>query len=161
MLSETDNKSQNLVENGVLVKQNSNCRKADAKEISSEVKKGRYADEDIIETVYIPPHKTGKPKRRLNLKYSTFERQEILNDHMLTDMTINFAQNILLRDFPTISDLENTTVGAVLNLSKHDGKSPYIQVLHTGSLHWVCISNISENGLVKADLVNLYDSLNQ
>ena len=105
MLSEIDNKSQNLVENGVLVKQNSNCRKADAKEISSEVKKGRYADEDIIGTVYIPPHKTGKPKRRLNLKYSTLERQEILNDHMLTDMTINFAQNILLRDFPTISGL--------------------------------------------------------
>ena len=139
---------------------NSNCRKADTKETSCEVKKGRYADEDIIETVYIPPHKTGKPKRRLNLKYSRLERQEILNDHMLTDMTINFAQNILLRDFPTISGLEDTTVGAVLNFSKHDGKSPYIQVLHTGSLHWVCISNMSENGLVKADVVNLYDSLN-
>ena len=79
---------------------------------------------------------------------------------MLTDTTINFVQNMLLRDFSTISGLEDRKVGAALNFSKHDGKPPYIQVLHTGSLHWVCISNISENGLVNSDVVNLNDSLN-
>ena len=86
-------KGQNLIENKVLVNQNSNCCKADTKETGCGVKRGRYADIDIIETVYIPPHETGKPKPQLNLKYSTLEMQEILNYHMLTDMTINFAQN--------------------------------------------------------------------
>ena len=158
--SDIDNPSQSLLENKVFVEQMSSYRKADLKETCCAVKMGRCSNEDFTETTYIPPHKTGKAKRRLNLKYSMLEGQEILNGHMLTDMTINLAQNILVRDFATISGFEDTAVGTVLNFSTHDGDSPYIQMLHTGSLHWVCISNISQKGLVKADVVNLYDSLN-
>ena len=159
-LNGIDIKSQNLVDNKTFLKVSSNFQKIESKGARHEITRECNSDDDIIETNYIPPHKTVEPKWRVNLKYSTLERQEILNGHMLTDMTINYAQKILMRNFPTISGLEDTTVGAVLNFSKHDGKSPYIQVLHTGSLHWICISNISVNGLVKADVVNLYDSLN-
>ena len=138
----------------------SSYRKADLKETCCAVKMGRCSNEDLTETTYIPPHKTGKAKRRLNLKYSMLERQEILNGHMLTDMTINLAQNILVRGFANISGFEDTVVGTVSNFSKQDVDFPYIQMLHTGSLHWVCISNTSQKGLVKANVVNLYDSLN-
>ena len=127
------------------------------KEVSE---KGDCVDgEDTVMKCHKSIKKVHQLRQRI-LKFSYSERQEILGDHMLTDMTINFAQNVLKRQYPQNSGFEDTLLGIISDFSKHLGNSQYTQILHTGSLHWVCISNVSKTGCLCPENVNLYDSLN-
>ena len=54
---------------------------------------------------------------------------------------------------PTIQGLQDSVLGPVGQFSKVI--NPFVQILHTGRYHWVCISSVGcSNGIV-----NLYDSL--
>ena len=79
---------------------------------------------------------------------------------MLTDMTINLAQNALKKQYPEDSGFEDTLLGIIPDFSKHSGNSRYFQILHTGSLHWICIANVFKEGCLSPENVNLYDGLN-
>jgi hypothetical protein len=52
--------------------------------------------------------------------------------------------------------LEDTVLGPCFNFSIARGE--FVQVLHDGALHWVCVSNV---GCKEASSVNVYDSLKQ
>ena len=68
-------------------------------------------------------------------------------------MGINYYQNLLHRQFPCYEGLEDTTIGLHLQFSIH--RNDFVQVLHDGHNHWVCISNIG----CKGSEVNYYDSM--
>lgn len=104
-------------------------------------------DEIIITNV------TCLPIKRLKRNIDNEELELINNEKMLTDTSINCAQNILHEAFPKVAGLEDTTLGPELNFSTH--KEEFVQILHTGSLHWLCVSKF---GCKKGE-INYYDSL--
>ena len=95
----------------------------------------------------IPPPK----RRRQNLDNEDLAL--ITNRKMLNDAVVNKAQGLLHEQFPGVGGLEDTTLGPLNMFSIQKGE--FVQVLHDGGLHWVCISNIG----CKEHEVNYYDSL--
>jgi hypothetical protein len=98
-------------------------------------------DDDIVITnVCQSQRKVPKRKRRcMDDKEITI----IKKPRCLTDLSINFAQNMLHEQFPLCEGLEDTTLGPNLQFSVHS------------QTHWVCLSNV---GCQKGE-VNYYDSL--
>ena len=90
-------------------------------------------------------------RRRQNLDRADVKL--IKNGEMLNDAIINKAQTLLHEQFPGVGCLEETTLGPVRIFFIQKGE--FVQVLHDGSIHWVCISNIG----CKEHEVNYYDSL--
>ena len=72
----------------------------------------------------------------------------------LTDHIIGVAHSVLRDQFPYIGGMENTTLGPVNSFTIQRGE--FVQILHTGSSHWVLASNI---GCSSPSVVPLYDSL--
>ena len=56
---------------------------------------------------------------------------------MLTDTSINVAQNFLHNQFPYVEGLEDTVLGPTFQFSIAGGE--FVQVLHDGGLHWICV----------------------
>ena len=77
---------------------------------------------------------------------------------MLTDKSINLAQNHLHEAFPSISGLQDTAIGATQTFNAVSGN--FIQILHDGNLHWVCTSNISFDSPTDVSDINVYGSYN-
>ena len=71
----------------------------------------------------------------------------------LDDKAINAAQDVIKQQFPKWAGFQNSLLGQNKNF-KHVAEE-FIQILHTGSFHWVTISNI---GCFTGE-VKLYDSL--
>ncbi|XP_046856788.1 uncharacterized protein LOC124450228 [Xenia sp. Carnegie-2017] len=92
------------------------------------------------------------PKRGF-FKLSDIDINIIITRKELTDHIIGAAHNVLQKQFPVVLGLENTTLGPVTNFSVHRGT--FFQILHTGTHHWVLVSNID----CQPASVNLYDSL--
>ena len=71
----------------------------------------------------------------------------------LENTVIQQAHVLLKKVNPSIQGLQRTSLGVFCNFDQVDGD--FIQILHTGGNHWVCVSSIGcEDGVV-----NLYDSL--
>ena len=71
----------------------------------------------------------------------------------LENTVIQYAPALLRTVNPALQGFQRTSLGAYLNFDKVDGG--FVQILHTGGNHWVCVSSIGcEKGFV-----NLYDSL--
>ena len=60
---------------------------------------------------------------------------------MLTDETINIAQNILKKQFPKIAELQDTVIGKTQAFDIIKNEEKYIQILHAGSFHGICVAN--------------------
>ena len=87
---------------------------------------------------------------------TTSDYQIILNPTgWLTCDIVHKAQVLLHEVNQSIEGFQRPTLGPVRNFDVVSGE--FIQILHTGSAHWVCVSNI---GCQPFD-VNLYDSLYQ
>ena len=93
-----------------------------------------------------------RPKRRRQ-NLDSADLNLITNGEMLNDAVINEAQTLLHEQFPGVGGLEDTTLGPIFMFSVQKGE--FVQVLHDGNIHWVCISNIG----CKAHEINYYDSL--
>ena len=78
----------------------------------------------------------------------------IQKNAMLTDHQIQMAQELLHHQFPYIEGLLSPTIGKAKQFPVM--RNNFIQVLHTGGMHWVCVSNI---GCRHNNQVKLYDSL--
>lgn len=78
----------------------------------------------------------------------------IKTGQMLTDTSINVAQNFLHNQFPYVDRLEDTVLAPTFQFSIAGGK--FVQALHDGGLHWICVSNI---GCAKG-VVKCFDSYN-
>ena len=90
-----------------------------------------------------PP--SGKPKSQRKLIPSIQEKCNILQDKMLTVESINLAQVLLVKQFPGISGLMDTSLRKMHQFEIIPVDKLYIQLLHAGSMHWVCISNLETN----------------
>ena len=72
----------------------------------------------------------------------------LFNDDIILDVHLNLKKND-----PTMQGLHNPILGPVHLLTKVI--NPFMQILHTGGYHWVCISSLGcSNGIV-----NFYDNL--
>ena len=96
---------------------------------------------------YNPPPK----RRRQNL--DSADLNLITKGEMLNDAVINKAQTLLHEQFPGVGGLEDTTLGPIFMFSVQKGE--FVQLLHDGNIHWVCISNIGCN----ENEIKYYDSL--
>ena len=87
---------------------------------------------------------------------TTSDYQIILNPAgWLTSDIVHKAQVLLHEENQSIEGFQRPTLGPVRNFDVVSGE--FIQILHTGYAHWVCVRNI---GCQPFD-VNLYDSLYQ
>ena len=98
-----------------------------------------------------------RPRHR-NLLFSHREKGLILNNKMLTNESISIAMQILKRRFPETDGLEDTTLGKVHQFSIFRNK--FVQVLHDGGCHWVCVANFIGNNKCCRSAIHYYDSLN-
>ncbi|XP_028402994.1 uncharacterized protein LOC114525772 [Dendronephthya gigantea] len=105
------------------------------------------SDIELKKVVYGPTAKRGQ------FKMSDVDRNTIITRKELTDHIIGAAHNVLHKQFPDACGLQNTTLGPVNNFSIHRGT--FFQILHTGTHHWVLVSNTG----CKPASINLYDSL--
>ena len=64
---------------------------------------------------------------------------------MLTDESINLAQNLLAKQYPGNSGLIDTCLEKMNQFEIYPVDKPYIQLLHALPKHWVCISNMETN----------------
>ena len=71
----------------------------------------------------------------------------------LTGDIVQSAQVLIKQVNPALEGLQRPTLGRVRNFDVVSGE--FIQILHTGSDHWVCVSSIG----CQPGFVNLYDSL--
>ena len=71
----------------------------------------------------------------------------------LTGDIIQSAQVLIKQVNPALEGLQRPILGRVGNFDVVSGE--FVQILHTGSDHWVCVSSIG----CQPGLVNLYDSL--
>ena len=98
---------------------------------------------EVLETNFVPP--SGKPKLHRKLIFSIQEKCNILQGKMLSDESINLAKKLLAEQFPGISGLMDTCLGKLHQFGIIPVDKSYIQLLHVGSMHWVCISNMETN----------------
>ena len=61
---------------------------------------------------------------------------------MLTDESIIIVQNIIHKQFPNIGGLQDTLIGKNQSFGVVKRSNPSLQILHVGSLHWVCVANM-------------------
>ena len=96
--------------------------------------------------------------KRTNLLFLSEEKATILNKQMLTDKSISIAQNILKNQFPRIARLHDTVIEntKVFDIIKNEEK--YMQILHAGSFHWICVANTQRNKVVNS-YCQIYNSL--
>ena len=60
---------------------------------------------------------------------------------MLTDESINLAQSIMVDQFRNIAGFMDTCLGKTQQLHVVARNKSYVQIIHAGSLHWVCVIN--------------------
>ena len=103
-------------------------------------------DEDVTitkVTMREPPTERSKPRK---LKLSPAGANSILKNRMLTDESINIAQNSFHKQFPGFEfAFEDTVLGVTQMFSVFKSFRKYIQILHTGDLHWVCTANLDDH----------------
>ena len=75
-----------------------------------------------------------------------------MNGKTLNDAVINKAQMLLHEQCPGVDGLEDTTLGPIFMFLVKKGK--FVQVLHSGNIHWVWISNIG----CKENKINYYEN---
>ena len=92
-------------------------------------------EEDILITEEVPA--SGKITVNRNLKFTNEERNILLQERMLSDESINLAQNLLKEQFPKISGFQDTVIGKTQSFDIVITNENFIQLLHVGSLHWV------------------------
>ena len=81
------------------------------------------------------------------------DKQKILGNDLLNDDYINTAQNLLKRQFPSLTGLESTlTVGRTVY---DNWVCNYLQFLHCRGNHWITVSTL---GCAKGE-INIFDSI--
>ena len=132
-------------------------REEEEGEEEEEEENEKEEEEDILITGVVEANNGEHPKRR-KLCFSMEEKETILSKHMLTDESINIAQNLLLSQFPKISGFQDTVIGKTQQFEIIKSDEPFIQNLHAGSLHWVCVANMNKNKKNNEEC-QLFDSL--
>ena len=96
----------------------------------------------------------GQIKRRVTnriYKLSKRELERITNGERLTDIHITTASQLLQQQFPNVGGLYSPSLAYDLSFDPVNGS--FIQILHTGTNHWVTVEGVDDS------LVRVYDSL--
>ena len=64
---------------------------------------------------------------------------------MLSDESIDLAQQLLKKQFPIFGGLQDIALSEHYSLNVVKKDKPFIQVLHNGSAHWICVFNSDRN----------------
>ena len=98
-----------------------------------------------------------KNKHRVNQEFNNAIHNEIIENKWLSlsDESINLVQTILFKNFPVISDFEDTTLGPLNMFCVQTGE--FVQVLYENN-HWFKVSSPTESA---TSVVYLYDSLHK
>ena len=145
-----------LEEENVLLKKKNENKENLVKKGKSDSTKIDDNDDDIVILKAVGP--TGTKRKKRKLIFSIEEKDTILNKHMLTDESINIAQNLLKQQFPQIHGFQDTVIGKTQCFDVIGSKSKFVQILHAGSLHWVTVANMDDEKNSRAECY-LYDSL--
>ena len=70
-------------------------------------------------------------------KFSREEKSNILNNKMLSDESIDLAQQLLKKQFPMFGGLQDIALSEHYGLDVVKKDKPSIQVLYNGSAHWI------------------------
>ena len=76
-------------------------------------------------------------KTTRKLKFSREEKSNILNNKMLSDESIDLAQQLLKKQFPMFGGLQDIALSEHYGLDVVKKDKPFIQVLYNGSVHWI------------------------
>jgi hypothetical protein len=112
--------------------------------------------EEIVITKSIPPH--GPIKKKRKLQFSNEEKAAISQNEILSDESINLAQNLLSMQFSNVGGFMDTVLSITNGFSVVKTTEKFIQVLHTTNQHWICVANMDENREAN-NAVEVYDSL--
>ena len=80
-----------------------------------------------------------------HVRFSSSKKANILNKQMLTDESINIAQNILEKQFPKIAGLQDTAIGKTQAFDIIRNEEKCIQILHAGSFHSILLPTHKKN----------------
>ena len=80
------------------------------------------------------------------------EQDEVIMGERLTDLHVNFAQELLKSQFPSLMGLESTLL-VTKECFKTAGTTNKLQILFCRGNHWITVSNIKTTG------VHVYDSI--
>ena len=84
------------------------------------------------------------PSKR-SVDISDEEIYVITHDDMLTDESINICQMLLKKQFSQFAGFFDTVSSTRLETDHIFDKKPYIQILHCGYDHWICVANVDGN----------------
>ena len=77
---------------------------------------------------------------------------------MLSDESIDLAQQLLDKQFPDLAGFGDIAFTERNGFDVINTAKPFIQILHTGSAHWMCVANLNRNRALN-DCCEVYDSL--
>ena len=114
----------------------------DGKEHLGSTKFSFSTDGAVIPNFHIESDSDDEPKEhtfatRQLLKKTDLKR--ISENEMLNDTIIHVFQGIMQKQHPEINGLQDPILGQTLSFSIYRNKR-FVQVLHDGRLHWICIS---------------------
>ena len=112
--------------------------------------------EELIVTKVVQP--SGKPKKARKILLSEHEVNLIKSNKMLTDESINLAQNYLHEAFPQFEGFFDTSLMKLNTSEIIKSSSSYIQILNIGNLHWICVSSVDPSK-INNRFHSVYDSL--
>ena len=106
-------------------------------ENSSKASIANNSDTEVSITKCVKPN-TSKKRKTRKLKFSEHEKNIIMKNLMLTDESIDLAQQYLKKQFPLFNGLHDIALSEQYGLDVVKRDHPYIQILHTGAVY-MCV----------------------
>lgn len=152
-IKSTSNKRKATKPKPSLAKSDTNAVKS--KNTPRKVKGKGDSKENDVDDVLITGESSGSQERkkfRTKLSFLNCMEEEVLDEEMLSDMTINYSLLLLHKQFPSIKGLEDTELGPKGLFSQQNGN--FIQILFADT-HWLlaCV-----NGSTPKDQVYIFNS---
>ena len=64
-----------------------------------------------------------------------------MKKNILSDKSIDLAQKLLRKQFPDLAGFGDVTLTEQNRLDVINAAKLFIQILYTGSAHWICVAN--------------------
>ena len=77
---------------------------------------------------------------------------------MLTDESINLAMSLIHEQFSHVAGLADSSIGKYQQFDTVPRENGYIQILHAGSMQWICFANMT-SGKSSNQVHYVFDSL--
>ena len=91
-------------------------------------------------------------------RLSKYEERLVTKQEEIARSTVSLAQDTLKETFPQVKGFQTVIDGPIQSFEPVSGD--FIQILHDGNGHWVCVSN-TKLDVKDPAAVNMYDSMNQ